>query len=51
VTEYVYARLLAGSSLSWLQLLARGWSFCGIVAEPMNGHHGRHAVLMHRRVL
>lgn len=50
MVDYVYARLQAGSSLSWLQLLARGWSFCGLVAEPMGGHHGRHAVLLHRPV-
>jgi hypothetical protein len=48
--EYAYARLLPGSSRSWLVMLARGWSFCGDVAEPMSGPHGRHAVLMHRSV-
>lgn len=46
--EYAYARLSPGSARSWLRLLAAGWSFCGIVVEPMGGHHGRHAVLMHR---
>ena len=46
--EYAYARILPGSSLSWLRMLADGWSFCGDVVEPMGGHHGRYAVLMHR---
>ena len=46
--DYAYARLLPGSSRSWLRMLANGWLLCGDVAEPMGGHHGRHAVLMHR---
>ena len=49
--EYAYARLLPGSSRSWLRMLTRGWSFCGDVAEPMSGPHGRHAVLMCRGVV
>lgn len=46
--DYAYARLLPGSSRSWLRMLANGWMLCGDIAEPMSGHHGRHAVLMHR---
>jgi hypothetical protein len=46
--EYAYARILPGSSRSWLQMLAAGWSFCDHVVEPMGGHHGRYAVLMYR---
>jgi len=34
----------------WLPLLAAGWRFAGLVVEPMAGHHGRHAVLLERRV-
>ena len=46
--EYAYARLSPGSSRSWLRMLADGWSLCGDIAEPMAGHHGRHAVLLHK---
>jgi hypothetical protein len=46
--DYAYARLLPGSSRSWLRMMADGWLLCGDVAEPMGGPHGRHAVLMHR---
>ena len=46
--EYAYARLSPGHGRSWLRMLAGGWCFCGDVVEPMGGHHGRYAVLMHR---
>lgn len=32
-----------GEFVLWL---ARGWRFCGHVAEPMNGYHGHFACLM-----
>ncbi len=30
----------------WLILLAQGWRFCGDVAEPMPGGHGRYSTMM-----
>ena len=35
---------------AFLVLLAQGWRFTGGVAEPMQGNHGRFAVMLERKV-
>lgn len=45
ITEFLYAPLHA-----WVTLLAAGWQFANMIAEPMAGTHGLYAVLLERSV-